>query len=137
MLKVILDLPPVELSPNKRVHWAKKAKKIKEYRQHAMEMAMASAFDTDMKEPFVTPVVQISYFNARNVKPDADNILAAMKSAFDGFTDAGIWKDDRFCFYFPVRRECDRTAPRVEITITEKLPKNYNEILENIMRDQC
>ena len=137
MLKIYLELPPSELSPNKRSHWAKKARRVKEYRKHAKEAALASCYDQGVEEKFVTPVVQISYYNARNIKPDADNILASLKSAFDGFTDAEIWDDDRFCFYFPVRRYCDRERPRVEITITEKLPKNYKKILENIMRDKC
>lgn len=137
MFKIILDLPPVELSPNSRCYWAKKAKRVREYREHAKEAAMYAAHRHDLKEPFVVPVVQIAYYNARKTKPDADNILASMKSAFDGFTDAGVWKDDRFCFYFPVRRECDRKNPRVEVVITEKLPKGYNKILEKIMRDQC
>lgn len=135
MLKVILDLPPTELSPNKRVHWARKAKEVKKYRQHACDAAQEAAFAQDCKEPFRTPVVQITYWNRRNVKPDGDNILASLKSAWDGLTDSGVWNDDRFCFFFPVRRCCDKKNPRVEITITEKLPDNCNEILDDLMRE--
>lgn len=97
---------------------------------------MAAAFEQDIKEPFKCPVVQISYFNRRQVKPDADNILSTLKACWDGMTDAGIWDDDRFCFFFPVRRCCDKDNPRVEITITEELPENYSEILEQIMREK-
>ena len=136
MLRIVLDLPPTDLSPNTRVHWARKAKVVRQYRRHAKDAAMSAAFEQDLRCPFETPVVQIAYFNRRKIKPDADNILATLKSAWDGLTDSGVWADDRFCFFFPVRRCCDKANPRVEITITERLPDNCNEILDQIMREK-
>lgn len=132
-IHISLDLPSSGLSPNARTHWRKLAELKKNYKEHACDQAMAAAFDQDIKCSFELPVVFVHYVNARNVMPDGDNILASLKSAFDGFTDAGIWEDDRIVFYFPVARSCDKDEPRVEITIHEDLPPNYDELLRKVM----
>ena len=65
------------------------------------------------------PKVTITYYHKTRAFMDRDNILASLKAAFDGFTDAGLWADDHACLYMPIRREKDADNPRVEITISE------------------
>ncbi len=130
-IKITLELPPYKLSPNARTHWRERSKLVQNYRDEARQEAMAAAHEQGIDSPFALPVVHIAYFNKRDVKPDGDNILASLKSAFDGFSDAGIWSDDRLCFYFPIQREQDKDSPRVEVTIYEDLPPDYDEILRD------
>jgi len=132
-LEITLDLPNSGLSPNARKHWRAKSKLVKEYREHACEQAMSAAYDQKVERPFETPVVLIKYWNRRKVRPDGDNIIASMKSAFDGFEDAGLFTNDRFCFYFPVWRLVDRKNPRVDVTIYSSIPNNVGEILNDMI----
>lgn len=132
-IEITLDLPNSGLSPNARKHWRVKSKLVKEYRIHACEQAMAAAYDQGIGEPFRHPVVLMKYWNSRNVRPDGDNIIASMKSAMDGFEDAGMFLNDNFCFYFPVWRLVDKSNPRVEVTIFPEIPKNVGEILNDMI----
>ena len=49
----------------------------------------------------VTPVFRFGDKRRR----DKDNLLASLKAAFDGLTDAGVWTDDSEATYLPVRIE--------------------------------
>ena len=80
---------------------------------------MAAAFQQDQRRTFSAPAVQIHYYHRTIAVMDADNALASLKAAFDGFTDAGIWTDDRDVTFLPVRQAKDASNPRVEITIAE------------------
>ena len=113
-----------------------KAKLVREYREHAAEEAMACAYQHKLKEPIKQPVTQIAYFNKRRVRPDADNILASLKPVFDGFTDAGIWTDDRLTVHLPVRRLADKDHPRVEIIITDGMPDDVGDVVTSIMKEE-
>lgn len=82
-----LDWPPLSLSPNGRVHYMQKHRCVKAYRDHAR----VSGFNgRAIENPIVcvVPIVKVKR------KRDLDNILASLKPALDGLTDAGWWKDD-------------------------------------------
>lgn len=83
---VDLPLPPKELSPNARSHWAKKAKAIKAYR----DMAFIEARKHRVK------FSQANYFLVFKVprNQDRDNLIASMKAALDSLQDAGIVAND-------------------------------------------
>ena len=120
-LTVVLDLPPKELSPNFRCHWAAKSKAKAAHRLHTKEQCVLAAVAADwpVGKALSEPVVKVAHYNGRNVKIDRDNILASLKAAFDGLTDAGIWPDDCDVTYLAVVREVDRENPRVELIISE------------------
>jgi crossover junction endodeoxyribonuclease RusA len=113
-----LPLPPRELSPNARVHWAKKAKATRDYRYDAKVegwRVVPASQRPGWTEAIATTVV----FAPNRRRRDRDNLLASLKSAFDGLVDAGILADDAGLHHAPLRIEYDKDDPRVEITVTQ------------------
>ena len=88
-LKVRLDLPPKELTPNCRCHFMAKANKTKKYRSAAMETAMVAASEAGMSDPMDRASVKATFYCRDSRAMDADNALASLKAAFDGLADAG------------------------------------------------
>ena len=86
---VTLPWPPKELSPNARVHWAKKAKAAKSYRLLAHLLACR------LKCPvgWEAAKVSITFEPPDNRRRDLDNMLASIKSGLDGIS-AAIGVDD-------------------------------------------
>lgn len=131
-LTIELPLPPQELRPNARVHWAKKARKVKEYRNRSKWVALHQiqrdfgdlAFgdpngDRCPPFPIEQPTVRVTMLNKTARKMDADNLIASMKAAMDGLTDAGVWDDDRELTILQPIRGKDATNPRIIIEIWE------------------
>jgi len=114
--KVALPLPPKELSPNTRCHWGKKAKAIAEYRANAANYA-ASLVWRDEDANFQTAKEQTTFYFRDKRRRDADNLLAMLKSAFDGIVDGGILADDSGLTHLPIIVLVDKENPRVEIRI--------------------
>ena len=63
--------------------------------------------------------MEIIFYHKTRRCMDRDNILASLKAVLDGFSDAGLWIDDRECMFMPVARDKDAKNPRVEITVSE------------------
>lgn len=114
---VTLPLPPQQLKPNVRTHWRAKAAKVAEYRATARDEAMAAAYSYDLTEPVTEATVRVYAYWPTARRMDPDNLLATMKAAFDGVTDAGIWHDDRDVTYLPCFQAKDAANPRIEIEI--------------------
>ena len=110
----VLPLPPKELSPNARVHWAAKAKATKRYR--IMSWAEAAEQDGGIAR-WKHATAQATFFFKVNRRRDRDNLLASLKPAFDGFVDAGVLADDAGLIHLPVEIDVDRENPRVEIAV--------------------
>ena len=127
ILTIELPLPPQEIRPNTRVHWARKAKKVREYRSrskwaaiHALSEREETAFaNSDCSFPIRKPTVRITMLNKTARKMDQDNLIASMKSAMDGLTDAGVWDDDREVTILSPIRGKDSSNPRIIIEIWE------------------
>lgn len=92
---------------------------------------MAAAYQARLTEPYDNAVVSIRYYNKTARTIDRDNIIASLKAAFDGFTDAGIWDDDRDSIYLPPQRFKDAEKPRVEIEIRAVDPGFIEKVLES------
>jgi Holliday junction resolvase RusA-like endonuclease len=60
------------------------------------------------------------YFRC-NRGQDGDNALASVKNYFDGFTDAGLWVNDKFVKHLETEIMFDKANPRVEIEVLEML----------------
>lgn len=123
---VVLPLPPKELHPNARVHWAKKAKAAREYRRKAyfaaFEVLGGRVGDAGLKWQRAT--VQITWYAPSRRRTDPDNALASLKPALDGLSrphgkspGAMIVADDSGFSFLPVRMEVDRENPRVVIEV--------------------
>lgn len=117
MVKIILSIPPASLSPNARVHFRTRARAVKKYKTEAAEACMAACWDEDVREPVSQATVAIRWFAATERHLDRDNALASLKTAWDAFEQAGLWRNDRDVFYLPVQRDVDPIRPRVEITV--------------------
>ena len=117
-MTITLPLPPQQLKPNSRHHWRAKAAKVAQYRSDACYAAKAAAYDHDQRAPIESPSVQVrAYWRTVRVM-DPDNLLATMKAAFDGITDAGVWRNDRTLTHLPCIQAKDAANPRIEIVIT-------------------
>lgn len=90
-----LPLPPDELSPNKRSHWAAKARATKAYRE-----ACAWAFKAAMPKSWqpCAVVIDVEYRAHRacgGYHPrDLQNAVAALKAGVDGAIDAAVIPSD-------------------------------------------
>lgn len=88
-----LPFPPASLNPNKRLHWASKAKAFKAYKlacfailsQFRDELQGRAAFSLTFRPP-----------DAR--RRDADNLLAASKASIDALSHVTGVDDSKFCF---------------------------------------
>ena len=99
MTTLIFPFPPSDLSPNARVHWGKKAKAFKAYKESCMWLCKgkkglkgASKF----KVTFLPP-------DAR--RRDTDNMLGAAKGLFDALSAVTGVDDSKFEW------TCSRGAP--------------------------
>lgn len=87
MNAVEIPWPPAALSPNSRPHYMLKHRETKRYRELA-------AYRANGKKRLRNPVIAVLPLVATRRRRDLDNVLASLKSALDGLTDAGWWNDD-------------------------------------------
>lgn len=119
---ITLPLPPATLSPNSRKHWRVKAKAVQHYRLlakleaiNAMLRANTPRNGLTFKWPAAT--VRCLFYHRDARRRDSDNLLASMKSAFDGIADSGVIENDSGLTHMPVMKAKDGKNPRVEIEI--------------------
>ncbi len=118
-ITITLPLPPKELSPNARVHWARRAKAAKGYRTLAWAEARTVAnFACLAWTPAERIAVQAIFYHRLDRRRDKDNALASLKPAFDGLADAGIIENDSGIVHLPVCMKVDlEEPPHVELII--------------------
>jgi len=118
---VLMPLPPRPLWPNARPHWHVKARAVKLLRTRAKVEAILAmrAAGFDERPQWSRANVSITYFYPDNRKrPDRDNALAALKSAFDGLEDAGVVGNDADFVYQPIQfGQTDHRDPFVQLVI--------------------
>lgn len=119
-IRIEMPLPHKALSPNARVHYLTKAKKVKEYRAIAHYSAIAKTpFSQLPDRGWPEATTQATFYHPTRGRRDADNLLASLKPAFDGIADAGVILDDSGLVHLPVRKEVDKENPRVEILVAQ------------------
>ena len=99
---VSLDLPwpPADLNPNKRLYWAARREATALYRRDCFlitrdMMNRALRIKAPVPSPLPTPVTAtVTFWMPDRRRRDLDNLLAAMKPAWDGLVDAGLLADD-------------------------------------------
>jgi len=91
---VKLPWPPKELSPNSALHWAKKAKKKKEYRHACWALALEAGLKAPGGDGKIE--IEITFCPPDKRHRDADNMVASIKSGLDGLADALKVNDKRF-----------------------------------------
>jgi crossover junction endodeoxyribonuclease RusA len=93
-MKLHLPWPPQELSPNARVHWAKKSKAAKAYRLQCCLMTKAAKVVVPETEGRLH--LWITFYPPDKRQRDDDNMIASFKSGRDGIADALGINDCRF-----------------------------------------
>lgn len=111
MHELILPWPPRECSPNARVHWSKKAKAAKAYRQ----LCWALAKQSSIAAPDGMLALWIDFYPPDRRARDDDNLIAMFKSGRDGIADALGIDDKRFRAMPYVQ---DKTGGYVSVRIT-------------------
>jgi crossover junction endodeoxyribonuclease RusA len=89
---IALPWPARELSPNARVHWAKKSKAAKAYRRTCHLLTKAAG----VVAPQGPVMLLLEFCPPNRQRRDDDNCLAAFKSGRDGLADALGIDDSRF-----------------------------------------
>lgn len=113
-ISFMLPLPSKELSPNSRVHWARKARAVKYYRN----IARLIASQHRPNKPWRAAEIQFAFTFMNRRNRDRDNLLSSLKSAVDGFADAGIVANDsQFTFLPIVITDQSKHTPGVRVTI--------------------
>ena len=97
MIEIVLGWPPSDLSPNKRLHWAKLAAAKKQYRKNCLsasrEQLKKYGKCNDLPERLV---LEMTFIPPDRRSYDRDNLVARMKAGIDGLSDALRINDKRF-----------------------------------------
>ena len=123
-IQATIPLPPCDLSPNARVHWAKRAKATKAHRFAAYVQLVAAMREAKWRHmrPVIVDIEYRTGKGAKGYKPrDAQNALSSLKASFDALADAGIVPDDsaKWLTLGKVELLTRSTAPGVTFTIRE------------------
>jgi len=86
---IMLPFPSKLLGPNARVHHMTKHRLTKDYRASTRLIA-----GQHQRLCLQRPVLGILPVSTTRRRRDLDNVLASLKAALDGLTDAGWWEDD-------------------------------------------
>jgi|GEM_PF-292933 len=99
---IVLPWPPKELSPNARVHWAKKSKAAKKYRTECFLLAKKAGIAAPQSGEIT---FALEFVAPDRRKRDDDNLLASCKAMRDGVADALGIDDNRFITQLRISRE--------------------------------
>jgi crossover junction endodeoxyribonuclease RusA len=94
MREVWLPWPPKECSPNARVHWSKRAKAAKQYRELCCIAAKNGRLSVEGIDGRIH--LWLDFYPPNRQRRDDDNLMAAFKAGRDGLADALGLDDARF-----------------------------------------
>lgn len=96
--RIELPLPPSECSPNARVHWGKKARAVREYRE-ACGYLTVKQLGRRRAQGQIT--IDLDFYLAKPKLPDGlcrprdpDNAISCCKAAVDSLRDSGLITND-------------------------------------------
>ena len=122
--EITMSLPPKELSPNARPHWAAKSRAAKAHRMEARVMTPTALLDVALGVDWSVATVRPMFFHKTRHKRDRDNLSASLKAARDGIADAmaacGLGEAASGFVPLPPTSDVDREEPRVEIIVTAR-----------------
>lgn len=116
-IEFTLPWPPSDLSPNRRVHWAKRAKAAKAYRAECGWQVRSSITIGKLAEltiPDGKLQLWIEFYPPDRRARDDDNLIAAFKAGRDGIADALGVNDSRFVCH---PKLMDQIGGMVKVTI--------------------
>jgi crossover junction endodeoxyribonuclease RusA len=113
------DKPPLSL--NQRLHWAVKAKLVKEVRTTTERLAQQLEIP-----PLEAVEITLIYTPKTARKRDTDNLFATLKPAVDGLVDAGVIADDNTEIVTKLSvliAPVSKTAPKIVLFLHETCQK--------------
>ncbi len=96
MIELILGWPPSDLSPNKRLHWAKVSKVKAAYREACWALTLEQYRIRTELVPAGNLHLMLEFVPPDRRSYDRDNLVARMKSGLDGVADALKINDKQF-----------------------------------------
>jgi len=98
MIEIVLGWPPSDLSPNKRLHWAKLAAAKKQYRKdcYSVSKEQLKKYRGVYENIPEKLVLEMTFIPPDRRSYDRDNLVARMKAGIDGLADALRINDKRF-----------------------------------------
>ena len=125
-----ISLPPRLCKPNgPQGNWHARARAKAEYKEESGWLAVAARGPMNFRDPpffsraAVTFTVIRKRQEGRYLPRDADNALASLKAAIDGFKDAALFKDDspQYVEIMPIqfRKPLKGEAGGIEVQIEE------------------
>ena len=119
MIVVNLPWPPSQLNPNKRLHWSRKSRAARLYRNMCLVLTKSAIESSDYHYAGVGKMVlSIEFCPPDKRRRDDDNMLASFKSGRDGVADALGVDDNKFVTSFEVCSPVQDGA--VIVTIQER-----------------
>lgn len=115
---IALPIPERTLHPNARVHWARKARAVRQARYVAGWYARDTMTGKRMPRWDQAHIEVTPYYRDKR-RRDADGLLASLKSSIDGIVDSGILADDGRLTYTLHPAQVDKHQPRVVLEIEE------------------
>lgn len=117
-LTLTFPLPPKELSPNHthNAHWVKTNKAKRKYQEAVTLVCQITETPKLLLESART---QATFWFRTKARRDHDNAFASLKGLWDALVRFGVFKDDYGLRHEPIKIECDKENPRLEITIEE------------------
>lgn len=95
MVSFSLPWPSKDLSPNARIHWARKAKAVKQARQAAGYLTIGASRGARGQFKGAAKL-SFTFCPPDKRRRDRDNLIASMKAATDGIADAIGIDDSKF-----------------------------------------
>lgn len=105
-ITLTLPFPDSRLLPNRKAHWATKAKATAEARTTAWGIGIDYRFNqTPIPETMKRCTAKVTFYPPDKRRRDLDNLLRAMKPFWDGLVDAQLIEDDSCISEISVRLE--------------------------------
>ena len=118
-MKIVLPLPPKELSPNERPYFMLKSRMTKKYRRDAGFATLHAMNESHEAGGWERATVKATFYYRESRRRDADNCLASIKAAFDGMADAKLITNDSGLTHLPVEIVTGSKYQRVELEVVD------------------
>ena len=117
-ISIEIPIPDSALNPNSRAHWSKSVKPKRIQRGSTTLLILEQIGPKWIPWAEAKCDIEVTYSTKRTW--DRDNLQSALKSAFDGAQDSGLFVNDKYLSFGPQKiAEPDKDNPHVKLTFTE------------------
>ena len=116
-----LPWPPKELSPNKRLHWARTAAIRARYREACFFLTKEARLRVDWEGPIH---LWLDFYPPDRRHRDDDNMISSFKAGRDGLAEALGINDRRFQIH---PRVIDQVGGMVKVRLTKEIERERSD----------